>query len=150
MRHFKIFIVLTLSMILFTNCEKDLVHDHEDEDHAAAEGLVLYESGQEVVRYENGNVAGEITVRVGETTAPLAVQFMNDHAELFTPEEDHYSPGYEVADTTIARMTNVENDTWEFSVHGLKSGTTSVVIKIFHGEHADFVSKSIPIRVEDN
>ena len=59
---------------------------------------VLYNSGAEVVRYEQGVVTGELDVGMKET-ALLTVRFLNEEGDSFTPDaNDGFSLGWEVTD----------------------------------------------------
>lgn len=147
----RLFMVLFALSIIVLGCEKNPVdddHDH-DHDHAEAVGLVITQSGAEIVRYENGTVTGEITVKAGEETPLLSVKFIDEHdGDLFTPEEDHYSLGWTIADEAIAELEQHDEDgKWKFHIHGKSAGNTTIEIKIMHEDHADFVSLPIPIQV---
>ena len=61
--------------------------DHHDE-HAEAVGLTVRDSGAEIVRVEIGQVIGDIEVGHGTETALLAVRFIAEDGDLFTPDED--------------------------------------------------------------
>ncbi|KAA3655729.1 MAG: hypothetical protein DWQ10_17010 [Calditrichaeota bacterium] len=139
---------LILSFSFYACDEDNPVNDDGDNDHAEAVGLVVLQSETEIVRYENGAVTGEITLKAGEATQ-LSVLFINDHdGELFSPDEDHHSLDWTVADQTIADLSQDGiTAAWEFQVSGEKVGNTTVELKILHEDHADFVSLPIPIRV---
>jgi len=56
--------------------------------------------------------------------------------------------GWSVTDGSIAEVEqHSEDGKWNFHIKGKKLGTTAIEIKIMHGDHADFVSKPIPIEV---
>ena len=42
-----------------------------------------------------------------------------------------------------------EDGAWAFHIVGLEEGETTLVLKILHSGHADFVSKEIEIHVEE-
>ncbi len=146
-----IFIGLSIvSIIFFAGCQNDnpVSNDEHDHDHAEAAGLVITQSGAEIVRYENGEVTGKITVRAGEETPSLSVKFIDEHdGDLFTPDPDHHSLVCEVNDESIAIYEKQEGSDWSFIIHGVAQGNTQIEIKIFHEDHADFVSLPIPIEV---
>ncbi len=148
---FRFFVVLFALSLIVWGCEKNPVdddHDHNDA-HAEAVGLVITQSGTEIVRYESGVVTGQITVKAGEETPLLSVKFIDEHdGDLFTPEEDHYSFDWMIADESIAELEQYdENGKWRFHIHGKTAGNTTIEIKIMHDDHADFVSLPIPIEV---
>lgn len=125
-------------------------HDHEDE-HAAAFGFVLYNSGKEIVRYEQGAVTGEIEVGLEKETALLTVRFLNEVGESFTPDaNDGFSLGWEVTSSEIAEIEwHVEDGLWSFHVIGESVGETNMVIKLNHNGHSDFVSLPFEIHVTE-
>ena len=84
--------------------------DH-DEEHAEALGLIIRSSGEEIVRYENGEVDGEIEVGHGKETALLNVRFIAEDGDLFVPDADEdFSLGWEIADEDIAEVEQHELD----------------------------------------
>lgn len=125
---------------------------HDDESHADAYGVQIISSGQELVRYENGEVSGEIEIGHGRETPLLAVHFIDEDGDTFTPHADgDFSLSWEVADGTIAEVEQHTADgAWSFHIVGAANGQTSIVIKLNHAGHTDFVSKEIPIHVEED
>ena len=122
-----------------------------DEEHAEAVGLVIRSSGDELVRQENGEVEGVIEVGHDRETPLLTVRFIAEDGDLFQPHaEDGFSLGWEIGDETIAEVEQHELDgPWAFHIVGLGEGETTLVLKILHSGHADFVSKEIEIHVEE-
>jgi len=151
-RYLRLLPILALTLFMTMGCDKDnpVEPDDHDEEHAEAEGLIIKNSGAEIVRYEKGNVTGEIEVDEGEMTALLLVKFINLEGALFVPEGDEYSMQYEIADTSIAGVVQHAGEDWEFHIKGKEHGETTIVLKIFHGDHADFISKPIPIHVHEH
>ena len=127
------------------------VDTEHEEEHAEAVGLIIRNSGEEIVRYENGEVEGEIEVGHGLETALLSVRFIAEDGDLFTPDEDEgFALDWEIADESIAEVEHHEEDgAWAFHIVGLEEGQTTILIKISHEGHADFVSKEIEIHVEE-
>ncbi|MDZ7721345.1 MAG: hypothetical protein U5R06_00610 [candidate division KSB1 bacterium] len=138
-----------LLFFLSVGCDQDnpvAPHNHE---HAEAVGLVLFQDSQEIVRYQDGNMSGEVNLTVGEKTPWLAVSFIDEHdGHLFVPEGDHYSMAWSVADESVAEIEQSADNIWLFRILGQKQGQTEFEIKIMHEQHADFVSLPIPIQVE--
>ena len=126
--------------------------DINDEIHAEAWGLVIFTSGQEIIRYENGEVEGQIDVGHGKETSLLSVRFIAEDGELFTPDPaGGWSLAWDIADESVASVEQHEEDgAWNFHIVGLEEGQTTVAFKINHGDHADFVSKEIAIDVVES
>ena len=142
-----------LAILLFAGCGDDdnPVDPHEWDDHAEAFGLVILSSGEELVRQESGKVEGEIEVGHGLETALLTVRFIAEDGDRFVPDaDDGYALDWEIGDESIAEVEHHEEDgPWSFHIAGLEEGETTLVIKLNHNDHADFVSKDIEIHVEE-
>ena len=150
MKWHSIFAIVSIVSILFVaGCSDDNpVNNNEESAHAEAAGLVITMDGTEIVRYEEGAVTGNIPVHAGESTSVLSVQFISEEdGDLFTPGTDHHSLVCEVDDESIATYEKQEGSNWSFFIHGVTAGSTTIEIKIFHGDHADFVSLPISIEV---
>ena len=135
----------------YKRVDDNLVDSEHEEEHAEAVGLIVRDSGTEIVRVESGQVTGEIEVGPGEETALLSVRFLDEDGYLFTPDEnDDYALDWEIADESIAEVEHHAKDSaWAFQIIGLAEGQTTIHIKINHGGHADFVSPEIEIHVSE-
>ena len=149
----RISIIAMSFALLAAGCGDDdnPVNAHQGEDHAEAVGLIMRNSGAEIVRYENGKISGEIDVGHGKETALLSVRFIAEDGDLFTPDpNDGFSLGWEIADETVAEVEyHAEDGFWAFHIAGLADGQTTIRIKIMHEGHADFVSLPIEIHVSE-
>ena len=143
-----------LLFLFLTGCGDDanpVDPDSHDEEHAEAFGLVIISSGDEIVRQQDGQVEGVIEVGHDRETPLLKVYFLDEDGDRFRPHaDDGYSLGWEIGDETIAEVEQHEMDgAWAFHIVGLAEGETTLVLKILHSGHADFVSKEIEIHVEE-
>lgn len=139
-----------LIALLATACSDDNpVDDDHDDEHAEPVGLTVSSSGLQLVRYEEGVVTGRIEVGTLKETPLLSVRFLDEDDDLFTPHEvDGFSLGLEIADAEIAETEQHDEDgAWAFHLVGLATGTTTLVVKILHEGHADFVSQPIELHV---
>jgi len=142
--------LLALSTLIA--CEDDPVrpgHGHEE-----AEGVVVSAGATELVRYTDdaGATPDTLVLQSGTATA-VTVSFLDhDGQAIMLPiagdEEEQYS-----IDMLFAPLANV---TWAEGAIGSGTGTltagaagdTNVTIQLLHGDHADWQSVAIPVRVE--
>jgi len=143
-----LFFIVTLFLV---GCSKDnnpVSENDTDHNHAEAVGFVITSSGVEVVRYQEGQVTGSIQVVVAEMTALLTISFIAEDGDFFQPNDDDYKLDWQVSDTGIADVHQHEEDgKWRFHIEGVSAGATTIVFKILHGDHADFVAQAIPVEV---
>jgi hypothetical protein len=116
-----------------------------DGDHHDAEGLVLRQGGVDIVTVWEGVVFGEIEVHHGETTAPIAVFFLDDDGDEFVPDDPDFSLGWVIGDETLIVIDLVGD--WVFTVTGHLEGTTTLTLMLMHDGHADFMSPPIELAV---
>ena len=79
------------------------------------------------------------------------MRFIDEDGDQFVPDaDDGYALDWEIADESIAEVEQHEEDgPWAFHIAGLEEGQTTLVVKLNHNDHADFVSKDIEIHVEE-
>ena len=152
-RNMSVLSIFALALFVASCGDDDNPVDPDDhDDHADAVGLIIRDSGVEIVRVESGEVTGEIEVGHGKETALLSVRFIEEDGHIDTPDEDDgYSLAWEIADESIAEVEHhAEDGAWAFHIVGLEEGETTIRIKINHGDHADFVSPPIEIHVSED
>lgn len=140
-----------LATVFISSCSDNPV-DKPSEAHVEAFGLVIYNSGAEIVRYQNGTVTGEIEAIEGEDTALLTVRFLDESGNVISSDKlagNEHTLHWEIKNTAIADVEQHNDDgKWNFHIEGKEVGQTTVKIILFHNDHADFTSKEIPIHVE--
>jgi len=117
-------------------------------EHVDADG-VRVDGEATLVRQFEGDVTGEIELEVDETLTGLRVIFLDeDEEDIVLPSGcDEWQLRWVDPDTTVARVTRNADDPWSIDVHGRAEGKTSVRLRIWHGDHADFTSLELPIHV---
>jgi len=140
-------IVMIVLFTLFTGCNKDNPVDPKD-THNEAEGVTLKVDGSNLVVVREGKVQqGEISVKAEAQTNTIQVTFLDPDGDEFTPMEEGSYLGLTVANSEIAETDDVSDKPWEFVVKGKKAGETNLTIKLMHGDHADFTTPPIPVKV---
>ncbi len=143
-----VFVLLVISLFI-TGCDHGHDHDH-NHDHADAEGLVLVMNGVEIVKVWEGKVTGKITVKVNEDTPLIRTFFLDDHQDRFVPEENDFFLMNEIANKDIAEFEQHSSDgKWNFHIEGKAAGNTTIVLKLMHVDHADFLTPPITIEVTE-
>ncbi|MDZ7773624.1 MAG: hypothetical protein U5K31_12930 [Balneolaceae bacterium] len=141
-------ITLTVLVLLTTVAACSNPADSEEEHHEEPVGAVLMLNGEEIARYENGQVTGGITLNEGEETALISIFFLSEDGDQFQPDEPEYSLNFDVEDPTVAEVEQHDEDgKWRFHVHGEAAGTTSIVFSLYHNNHSDFDTDDIPVEV---
>lgn len=118
-------------------------------DHSEDRGVILSIGSDTLVRCDSGRVQGGLTVRQGDTTESIDVTFIGEDGTLGVPDEPDHHLGWNIGDTTIAILVLAPGDSsYRFQLGGRRTGSTTLVVKIVHVDHDDFISPAIPISVE--
>ncbi len=140
-----IFLIVTL---LFLGCGKDNPVAPQEPEHLGAEGCVIKQGDVEVVRAEKGKVTGGLVVEERVQSPALGFYLIAKDGKLFNPESEEYLFSWTSKKPDIADAVQYETGgAWNFHVKGFDVGQTSIVFKVLHGDHDDFVSLDIPIQV---
>ncbi len=138
--------VLTLFMTMGCDKEDNPVTPHEE--HNEAEGMVLKINNANIVVVKEGKVeSGKISVKAGENTAEITTRFLHHDGSEFTPDEAGSSLALEIANATVASAAVVSGKEWNFKVSGIKAGTTILIVKLMHNDHADFTTPGISVEI---
>lgn len=129
-------------------CDNPAEDDHADE-HADAEGLVLLLGGDEVVRVEEAEVDGSLTVEAGKTTSDITVEFLDHDGDEVHAEDldEEFSLGVEVQGDDIVTVATATAGTWTFTLKGDEAGDTAIRVQLLHEGHADFTTPDISVTV---
>jgi len=148
---FKILCILIFNIYIIQCSENSSPVDDEG-DHARGIGILITKSGSEAVRYEYEDpVTGQLSGKVGQISPAYEFMLIDDDGDAYTPDTEHHELRWEISDTTIAKLWQHEGEEggYEFHVDGISAGITSIVFEVYHEGHADFVSKPVPIMIEN-
>lgn len=124
------------------------VHEHEGEEHEAVGLFMVKETnGDTLVTVNGATVTGKISVTNGGETGHIAVTFLADDGDTFTPPAEHHSLSFVVADTSIAAIEQHAGEPFSFEVVGKKVGSTTFKVRLLHDDHADYESPDVEIDV---
>lgn len=143
-------IFLLALTIIFSGCDKN---SPTKPDQLEVIGLVITQSGKTQVSYKgNENVVGELEVAQGQLSDALFIKFIDADQSVFTPSENSFTLGYELADTSYCKIYQHEGKEGGFEFHldarNRAHGHTTVIFKLIEKSRLIFTSKPIPIHVE--
>lgn len=143
-------IVLIASLTLLSACEET-----HDDDHMDIVAMEIQLDGQPIVTQarnsQNGQieVIGTINVESGETTPMLTVVFKDPDGDDLLITDSDFSIN---VNPTSTMVMNVHHDAslsrWGFTVEGKQEGDEVIQVSLYHGTHADFESRPIPVQVQ--
>lgn len=117
--------------------------DHDEDEHAEADGLRVLLDGAVVYRVLDGDVSCPnepcvIVVAEGEETALFTVEFLTADGDEIHDEDldEDFSLGFEMADPAIAEFE--QDGTWSLRVVGKQVGETKAQLHLLHVGHPDF------------
>lgn len=117
---------------------------HVESPHAEPEGLVIRSNSIGLLTLWEGVVTGQLNVMFNDST-DFDVYFLDADSVEFQPDEEDFWLQVPVADpaTAVADTTS----RWNFLVHGLLAGSTTLDVEVWHIDHADYISQPLPVKV---
>lgn len=140
-------IFLLILMSFFMACEDD--GPTGTEEHVEAEGLRLYVGPQVVMEYFKGSWSLDTLLSPAGGSLMHTAKLLDEDTLEITDIELEVKFSAEFADTSIADIYwNVgEEGSFEFYILGKKLGNTSVVFKTLHGDHSDFITVPVGVKI---
>ena len=123
-----------------------------DTAHTDADGFTLESNGTEIYRQFQGAIEGELTLTVNDMW-DLTVHFLDDDGNEIdyhdTEDSDENGLQFEISDPNIISIMMEEHDDDHdeehhelgFELTALEEGSTTFVLKLMHGDHADYTSQ---------
>lgn len=144
-------LALLLTTGFLASCGTEDDHDHDE--HSDPEGLALYIEGSQVAKQENGTVTyaedGHIHGHI-DVAYSAEVYFIDDDGDEFQPEEEYYTLDLESDPEELVTATISSSNKWAFEWQCISVGTTDVIFKLMHDDHADFVSMDFEVLCEEH
>lgn len=146
----KVLSILALSFFIIS-CEDDDPISSQEE-HFEAIGMVFYTSGIEIARILRGETSDTLTTTEGGMSDHINIKYIDEDENIIDPPGDDGDKTlrWEIEDTGIADIWQHEGeeDSFEFHLEGLEKGETSIEFFIYHNDHSDYRSGSIPIKID--
>lgn len=142
--------------LLFSACLTDPHdehgHDH-DHDHEVY-GLAIYnlnndETDTVIIKQTLDGVSG--TILINEQTSLFELLFLDDDDHEFLPDLSEHT--IEIASNDGGNLLKIEqlngdDQENQFSLTGIKSGTTDLTVTLKHQGAKEFVSKPLPTKID--
>lgn len=113
---------------------------------------MIISSGDTTVYYFQGVVRTGDTIKApsGNNLSPhYNLKFLDANKSIILPPSTTtLKLGWTIAHNNIAELYRDPGDEWNFHIRGKDSGTTSIIFKVLHGDHADFITNPIPVKVD--
>jgi hypothetical protein len=124
--------------------------ESQEDFHGEPIGLELSdeESGDVLVTINESEIFGQLNVKSSDTTDHIEVKFFDENIIHFQPAVPPHSLLVEVEDESIVSIVGQEADEpWAFKIAGLKTGSTTITIKLMHDESVGVSFEPITIIV---
>lgn len=145
--------LLGLSSLLIVGCSDNTVTP-ATVDHFKADGLVLVRRGSDSVIVDSTRVTGSLEVGASDTTGYFDVFFLHGTSRTReVPDDAVHTLWYTIGDSTLLsietppHLDGHTHEHYEFRLRGKKAGTTTLAIHLRHGDHDDYLSPEIGVKV---
>jgi predicted small secreted protein len=134
--------IAVLAAVVLAGCDNPV----SGGGHLVPDGVVIRQAGEVVASHVGATVTGELTVAVGQQSAPLTVHFVRDGADVVPPQ------GYylEVPARPAVEWQPDAAGGFAGRLVGKTAGTTGLTFRWMHGAvgrgHQDF-AREIPVIV---
>ncbi len=122
------------------------------EEHFKAIGMVFETSGIRIASILRGETGDTLLAPLNDLSDHIEVRFYNNDEELIDPPQDNtqYKLSWSIDDEAIAEVWQHEGEegVFEFHLRGLQAGMTEIEFFIMHGDHNDYRSGKLPLRVQ--
>lgn len=120
------------------------------EEHPEPEGVVLLLGGQVLASYDGSAWSGAVDLTVGQVTAQVTVQFVDDHGDPLEVDDEEYLDVI-VGNTNVLEFQQTTPGGFGGTLRGKSAGQTTAVFRLMHGAvgagHADFETAPLTVRV---
>ena len=135
--------------LIFAACDDSTTN--QDEHHLEAFGVALVQGVDTLLRSTSGNaeeVRGALALQLGQSRGPLLLHFLDEAGHWFRPEADpdgEHSFALDLGATSYGVV--VDSLDWSFTATGLQMDSTTLVVRVLHQGHDDYVSPALPVLV---
>lgn len=145
-------------LVVMVGCGDDNPVADEHATHLEAFGVRVYDGDSLLAEADGVDVTGSFGVAVGDTTAWLTLEFLDDEGAWYDPEsrvhleEGETSPfalSVEESGSNVAVVMGTHDDgtEWQFRLAGVAVGDDAIRVKTLHEGHDDYVSPEMTVTV---
>jgi hypothetical protein len=142
-----------VTLLLIAGCSSESDPVTPPADHFQPEGITILSGGDTLVSYFRGIVRAGDTLKApaGNNLSPhWNIRFMDGNRRPLTPPASTHRLGWIIANNGVAEVYRDPGDEWDFHIRGKESGVTTIVLRVLHGDHADFTTSAIPVLVDSS
>jgi hydroxymethylpyrimidine pyrophosphatase-like HAD family hydrolase len=139
---FKLLLVLIGLTLIMSACKFA-----KDDDHLDIGSFRIIANG-EVVAQQNGTEVTSTIAFGRETVSPLMrLEFRDPEGNIITITDDDLYLEINTNNPGVVLAQNSAETKWAFTLTGVGAGSAAIIIKLMHGNHADFESRPIPVTI---
>ena len=150
-----LYLLLSATLLVFTGCSDDNNPAGNDDDHhAEAVGLRLATQANDSTIVIDGTTVTGAIVFADTGVVEFQIHFLDEEGDWFQLDDDHVEEeaalSLETGDQSVAITMlsgDAEDSKTTFSMRALAHGSTTLTVRIMHGDHPDYTSPQIPISV---
>jgi len=144
--------MLALGLALgFTACDDN--DDSHDEHHLEAFGVALVQGSDTLAMSTSGEaseVEGRLDLQVAQARGPILLHFLDEEGHWFRPEADPDGEhAFALTHEATAFTTTLDAGNWSFTATGGTAGASTLVVRVLHEGHDDYVSPALPVLVTE-
>ncbi len=138
----KLLLIALVVSLSVTACKKA-----HDDDHLDIGGFRIISNGQVIAEQNGTTVTSSILVPRQTTSTAMTVEFRDPEGDILNITDDDLYMEIDTNNPGVVTAQNVSGSRWSFTLTGVGQGSAGITIKLMHGNHADFESRSIPVTV---
>lgn len=118
-----------------------------DDDHLDIGSFRILSNGEVVAQQNGTTVTGSITLARESTSSVMTLEFRDPEGSVLSITDEDLYLEIDSNNPGVVLAQNSNESRWSFTLTGVGAGSASIVVKLMHGNHADFESRPISVTV---
>lgn len=118
-----------------------------DDDHLDIGSFRILSNGEVVAQQNGTTVTGSITLARESTSSVMTLEFRDPEGSVLSITDEDLYLEIDSNNPGVVLAQNSNESRWSFTLTGVSAGSASIVVKLMHGNHADFESRPISVTV---